>query len=365
MDVSRRTALKGLAGAAGIGALYSTAPAGLAYAAEVARQHGARHHLSAGLPHRHTIMSWIELVNSRFGPQRLTGDPNHRGFVDWLDAQLSAAGFSVERDTYTFQRWAADAARDVAAWVELRGSGQRSVLDVLSPFPYSGSTAGTGPVRGRAVYVPVGTGTLAEAVAGLLAAPPPDLDECVVVLESPCRDSPAATVWGVDPAGLTVAAPHVSTPYQWFSPLGATYAELASKCRGIVYCWTNVSDERARWVYAPPSIAPSTAIVPAIWVGANTAAMLQDLAAQGATIGIRLDARTYPHAPTDTLIATLAGASDEVMAIGSHTDGVNIVEENGALAVLALALQAAGRPQSAAGARSPSTSRPATSRVPP
>jgi hypothetical protein len=33
------------------------------------------------------------------------------------------------------------------------------------------------------------------------------------------------------------------------------------------------------------------------------------------------------------------------MAIGSHTDGVNIVEENGALAVLALGLQAARGPQ--------------------
>lgn len=347
MEVSRRAALKGLAGAAGIGGLAFAGSPTLAYAASAARQHATRHHLSAGLPSRSMIRSWIELVNDRFGPQRLTGDPNHQKFVNWLDTQLSAAGFSVERDTYTFQRWAADMVRDVAAWVELPGGGHRRALDVLSPFPYSGSTLGTGPVTGRALYVPVGSGTLAQAVAGLLAAPPPDLADCVVVLESPCQDSPAATVWGVDPAGLALAAPHVSTPYQWFSPLGSTYAELAAKCRGIVYCWTNVSDERARWVYAPPSIAPSTAVVPAVWVGANTAAMLRNLAAQGAIIGIRLDARTYPHAPTDTLIATLPGASDEVMSIGSHTDGVNIVEENGALAVLAMALQAARQPQSA------------------
>jgi hypothetical protein len=290
-------------------------------------------------------MSWIEQVNSHFGPQRLTGDPNHQGFVNWLDSRLSSAGFSVERDTYTFQRWAADASRDVSAWAELPDGRERRSLDVLSPFPYSGSTRGTGPVAGRALYVPVGSGTLAEAVAGLLAAPPADLAECVVVLESPCQDSPASTVWGVDPAGLALSAPHVSTPYQWFSPLGATYAELAGRCRGLVYCWTNVSDERARWVYAPPSIAPSTATIPAIWVGAGTAAILRTLSAEGASIGIRLDAQVFPHAPTDTLIATLPGASDEVLAIGTHTDGVNIVEENGALAVLSLGLQAAGLPE--------------------
>jgi hypothetical protein len=318
---------------------------GLAYAASAARSGAVRARSSTGLPSPQTLLSWIELVNTGFGPQRLTGDDNHRKFVDWLDSKLSSAGFSVERDTYTFQRWAADASRDVSAWVELPGGRDRRVLDVLSPFPYSGSTRGTGPVSGRAVYVPVGNGTLAQAVAGLLAAPPADLAECVVVLESPCQDSPASTVWGVDPAGLTLSAPHVGTPYQWFNPLGATYAELAGRCRGLVYCWTNVSDERARWVYAPPSIAPSTATIPAIWVGAGTAATLRDLSAQGASIGIRLDAQIYPHAPTDTLIATLPGASDEIMAIGTHTDGVNIVEENGALALLALGLQAATVPQ--------------------
>jgi hypothetical protein len=344
MEFTRRTAMKGITGVLGFSALSAASPA-VAYAASAARQQNTGGRLSVGLPSRESVTSWIQLVNGRFGPQRLTGDANHRKFVDWLDSQLSSAGFTVKRDTYTFQRWAADAARDVSAWAELPGGKDRRTLDVLSPFAYSGSTSGSGPAVGRAVYVPVGDGTLAQAVAGLLASPPPDLADCVVVVESPCHDSPAATAWGVAPSGLALSAPHVSTPYQWFNPLGATYAELARKCRGIVFCWTNVPDERARWVYAPPSMAPSTATVPAVWVGARTAATLRGLAAKGASIGIRLDARTYPHSPTDTLIATLPGASDEVMAIGSHTDGVNIVEENGALAVLALAKQAASAPR--------------------
>lgn len=336
MDFSRRTALKGLATAAGVGALSLTGMAGTATAATAARD-------VAGLPDRDTLMSWIELVNGRFGPQRLTGDANHRAFVDWLHEQLAAAGFHVERDTYTFQRWAADARHDVSASVQRPGHHGQTPLDVLSPFAYSGSTVHSGPVSGRIVYVPVGAGTPAEAVAALLAAPPPDLARCVVVLESPCLSSPAATTWGTRPSGLATATPHISTPYQWFNPLGATYAQLADRCRGIVFCWTNVSDERARWFYGPPSMAPST--TPAIWVGSSTAAMLRSLSTQDASLTIRLDARIYPHSPTDTLIATLPGATNEVMAIGSHTDGVNIVEENGALAVLALGLQAARLPR--------------------
>jgi hypothetical protein len=343
MDLSRRTALKGLATAVGLSALSVAGTSGIAYAATNAGDAATRDRLAAGLPSPQTVRSWIELVNSRFGPQRLTGDDNHVRYVDWLHDQLARAGFRVERDTYTFQRWAADARRDVSAWVELPGHRDRRSLDVLSPFAYSGSTLHTGPVAGRIVYVPVGQGTSAQAVAALLAAPPPDLARCVVVLESPCPESPAATVWGDRPAGLSPSTPHVSTPYQWFNSLGSTYAALEGRCQGIVYCWTNVSDERARWFYGPPSMPPST--TPAIWVGADTAATLRALSARSAQVGIRLDARVYPHAPTDTLIATLPGASDEVMAIGSHTDGVNIVEENGALAVLALGLQAASRPR--------------------
>jgi hypothetical protein len=336
MDFSRRTAIKGLATATGLGALSLSGMSGMAYAA-------TKSSAGTGLPDRDTVMSWIELVNGRFGPQRLTGDDNHRRYVDWLHEQLARAGFHVERDTYTFQRWAADARRDVSAWVQLPGRHERRSLDVLSPFAYSGSTLHSGPVSGRIVYVPVGAGTPAQAVTNLLAAPRADLAQSVVVLESPCLQSPPTTAWGTRPSGLSLATPHVSIPYQWFNPLGSTYAKLEGRCRGIVYCWTNVSDERARWFYGPPSMPPST--TPAVWVGADTAALLHDMSTKDASLSIRLDARVYPHAPTDTLIATLPGASDEVMAIGSHTDGVNIVEENGALAVLALGLQAARLPR--------------------
>jgi hypothetical protein len=49
-----------------------------------------------------------------------------------------------------------------------------------------------------------------------------------------------------------------------------------------------------------------------------------------------LEAETFPDTPTDTLIATLPGATDEVVIVNTHTDGPNATEENGALGILAL-----------------------------
>jgi len=50
-----------------------------------------------------------------------------------------------------------------------------------------------------------------------------------------------------------------------------------------------------------------------------------------------LEADVTPDTPTDTLVATLPGASDQdVIIINTHTDGPNATEENGALGILAL-----------------------------
>ena len=59
-----------------------------------------------------------------------------------------------------------------------------------------------------------------------------------------------------------------------------------------------------------------------------------------------LEADTFPDTPTDTLIATLPGATDEVVIVNTHTDGPNATEENGALGILALAQYFAKLPKS-------------------
>jgi hypothetical protein len=78
--------------------------------------------------------------------------------------------------------------------------------------------------------------------------------------------------------------------------------------------------------------------LPALWVGRATGARLRQLAGSGATATVTLEADVFQDSPTDTLIATLPGASrDEVLIVNTHTDGPNATEENGGLGVLALA----------------------------
>jgi len=75
-------------------------------------------------------------------------------------------------------------------------------------------------------------------------------------------------------------------------------------------------------------------------------AKLRALAGSGARATVVLEADTFPDTPTDKLIATLPGATDEVVIVNTHTDGPNATEENGALGILALAKYFAKMPKS-------------------
>jgi hypothetical protein len=60
-----------------------------------------------------------------------------------------------------------------------------------------------------------------------------------------------------------------------------------------------------------------------------------------------LEADVFPNTPTDTLIATLPGTSnDEIIIVNTHTDGPNATEENGAIGLIALAKYFAKIPKS-------------------
>ena len=101
MDVARRAALQSLATAAGFSGLTLSGSRRLTDPVPRAGHSTGRAWSVEGLPSPEMVMSWIELVNSRFGPRRLTGDGTRRGFVDWLDKMLSSVGFSVQRDPST------------------------------------------------------------------------------------------------------------------------------------------------------------------------------------------------------------------------------------------------------------------------
>jgi len=104
---------------------------------------------------------------------------------------------------------------------------------------------------------------------------------------------------------------------------------------GVILGWTDVSDANAADQYTPFSRPPQG--IPGLYVGRSTLDRLRAMAGTGAHATMVLEAETFPDTPTDTLIATLPGATDEVVIVNTHTDGPNATEENGALGILALA----------------------------
>ena len=224
--------------------------AGLAEAAETPVP-GFRSDL---VPTQDQIWSWVKKVNTDFGPQRLTGDKNHIAYVNWLEEQFKALGCSTQRDHYTFKRWEANMVKDVGATLSVGGA--TSKLDVLSYFPYSGTTSNSGPVSGRLIYLPVtaigGSGAAAQA---LVEAPPADLGDCVVAIESPCPlqlpGLAPPTVWGTYPANIELEGPYKAPLFQLAAGLNDVLKTLDGKCKGILFCWTDTSDDAARYQSRP------------------------------------------------------------------------------------------------------------------
>ena len=115
---------------------------------------------------------------------------------------------------------------------------------------------------------------------------------------------------------------------------------------GALIGWTNISDAQAQYQYQP--FTSANAEVPTLFVPQSQTASVRELALVGGTKAhLTLDATIYQNATTETIIATLPGMTDEIMIILTHTDGPNVVEENGGIALLSIARYFARIPKSA------------------
>ena len=174
---------------------------------------------------------------------------------------------------------------------------------------------------------------------GSIAEPrlPGDLSGSILYLDAPAPSLPFEE-WYANPslygdidafprsvshsAGQIVTAPDL-TP---FAERGV---------RGVILGWTNISEAQAKDQYLPFNRPMQP--IPGLWVGPAAAERLRALARDGARARLTLDAELTPNAVSRTIWAELPGASRELLIVNTHTDGPNAVEENGPIAVLALA----------------------------
>jgi hypothetical protein len=288
----------------------------------------------AWLPDAAQLERWLKQLHD-FGPIRATGTPQARAFEEWLATQVTALGFTLERDQYRLTSWECDVVKDCAIAVTEDAGGKKSV-EVVAYYPFSGSTRGSAPLSGRVMYVPNGN-QIDAAKAFVGRTDPGALANAIVVI-----DMPLSTPAGSDPARVKyhpqtfpATLPPLPDRPNPFSQGGRAQMELLEgKCKGLVLCYTDISNDAARHSYLP--FSDQHRKIPCLFVGAEGSRYLQSVSGK-ATLTMRLDAKLTPNARADSLAATMKGKSDEVIFLTTHTDGPNEVNDNGALGVLALA----------------------------
>lgn len=268
----------------------------------------------------------LEAMN-HLGP-RYTGNDAHRRYVDSLASDMQAAGLQVTRDTYRFPRFEA---RSWSLAATAKG-GRRIDLPVTFHYPHSGATGPTG-VTGPLAYVGKivsNPGRNYEVLTRL-----GDLTGKIAVLdyELAARDyNEWYTAWGL--TSDTTLSKYVSSVIAVESPLLTDFKKAGAAA--VVMVWTNLSDGQATGQNMP--FGRPLQEIPAVFVGRDAGAALRRLATEGATATVTLEADVFPDSPTDTVIATLPGATDdEAMIVTTHTDGPNAIQENAGVALIALA----------------------------
>jgi hypothetical protein len=309
----------------------------------------ARKRRTGALPTAREVKRQVrEMVE--LGP-RLTATSPHLNFIDGLDDGFRRAGLSVTRDPQPFQQWLAqDFALEVAG----------KQVPVASYYTYSGKTTPQG-VSGDLVYVgplptppsdpaalPDYANALPTAVQALLAAVPGGVQGRIVLMDAPIAP---LVVGGLDPL-LTYRHDPGNTMSETddYKRAWTTLASIprldpfkAAGAAGVVFA-LDASPENARGQYTP-----------FIWGYFDLPALIVDrevgnkLRAQAVTVPkarLTLTA-TLTNTKSDSLVATLPGATDEILLVNTHTDGQNAFEENAGIACVALAEHFAAMPKSA------------------
>ncbi|WP_370068513.1 hypothetical protein [Mycobacterium sp. MAA66] len=114
--------------------------------------------------------------------------------------------------------------------------------------------------------------------------------------------------------------------------------------KGVILLWRGVSAANARGQYAPFTL--SYRGIPAVFVAGEDADTVLHAAQQGGQAELVLDATLTENASTRTVRAAVEGTQrpQETVLMVSHSDGTNVVEENGHIGLLQLARDVMARP---------------------
>lgn len=105
--------------------------------------------------------------------------------------------------------------------------------------------------------------------------------------------------------------------------------------QAVIFIMNHVSGEKLENQYLP--FLKDYQGIPAVWISMEEGQKVIQAAQKHASATLVLDAVTEKEAPTESFYVMIQGKNDqECILINSHTDGVNVVEENGPIAMLSM-----------------------------
>ncbi len=260
----------------------------------------------------------VQKMNS-FG-SRLTGSEGQHKYVKWLKSELRRMDINVYSDPNFFNRW-----EEQSKSLVIHDINGNDNVPVSSVFPYSGETDENG-ITAELVHV---TGPIEYINAR---------DKILVVKVNKMDFLPTALAFDrrrAKPEDVELPKNYtgpVATSFVHFSLLKA--AKLAG-AKAAVCIWEGMSDASIQGQYLPFILDYQG--MPAVWVNSTEGKRVIEAAAAHKSATLTLTAQKEVCAQTETFYCMLEGENrEEAVIINSHTDGTNCIEENGALAMLAL-----------------------------
>lgn len=274
------------------------------------------------------LQRWHE-AKDRLGPT-FAGTPAWRTEMEFLERELRERGVRIlPREPVSYARW--HTADDPAAgrW-SLAVDGKP--VEVASYWAYSGATSEAGVTAPLVLYDPKAPG---------------DLEGKIVVFQVPALPEPLPPVFqppAREFATVDLGAPGLATD-QWYQSNYPTrfgrWDEVLRKggaAGGLVVF--DMGPGRARGLYTFPLLSAEPVGVPGLYLDREAGRGVIAAAQAGRSATLRLLAETTK---TDAwfLAGVLPGRDfgtdeDELVLLVTHTDGPNLTQENGPLAILAV-----------------------------
>ncbi len=268
---------------------------------------------------KEALLAEMETMNS-FGT-RLTGAKGQTDFVRYLRKRIEDLGLMTYSDLYAFDRW--EAKRSALTLHHADGD---EAIEIMSPWPYSGET---GPLGVTEEIVEV-----ADKRLGYL----PARGKIALVTVSDLGSIPSNIAFNQRRA----FPEDVSIPAFYKGPVATSFVNIpflgvakAAGVKAVICVWKGMSHEMVRGQYLPFILDYQG--IPALWVCEEDGEKLKEAAKKKEQVTLVLEALREKNAKSESFYAVLPGkCSDEAIIINTHTDGVNCVEENGPVAMLAM-----------------------------